>query len=115
MTRSIQSAIDAAGDVVTLLRNQTARAMTFPVPPEFANWRTEQAAWRESCVLFDQPRHMTDLFISGPDAVRLPSEVHMRAVVAPAPFVKQVRDTYRAPSPQASRGTTHGASQGAAS
>ncbi|MDV3221173.1 aminomethyl transferase family protein [Intrasporangium sp.] len=74
MTRSIQSAIDAAGGVVTLLRNQTARAMTFPVPPEFTNWRTEQAAWRQTCVLFDQSHHMTDLFISGPDAVRLLSD-----------------------------------------
>lgn len=71
---SLQSAIDAAGGAVPLLRNQPVRAMTFPVPPEFTNWRSEQAAWRESCVLFDQSHHMTDLFVTGPDTLRLLSD-----------------------------------------
>lgn len=71
---SLQAAIDAAGGVVPLLRNQPTRAMTFPVPPEFSNWRSEQHAWRRTCVLFDQSHHMTDLFVSGPDTLRLLSD-----------------------------------------
>ena len=43
----------------------------FPVAAEFSNWRSEQRAWRESCALFDQSHHMTDLFVRGRDALRL--------------------------------------------
>lgn len=85
MSTSLQSAIDAAGGAVELLRNQTTRAMTFPVPPEFTNWRTEQAAWREACVLFDQSHHMTDLFLSGPDAARLLSDFGVNSLDGFAP------------------------------
>ena len=35
-------------------------------PSEFSNWRDEQAAWRKTCVLFDQSHHMVDLYIEGP-------------------------------------------------
>jgi glycine cleavage system aminomethyltransferase T len=41
------------------------------VLPEFTNWRSEQRAWRTSCVLFDQSHHMTDLYLNGRDALRL--------------------------------------------
>jgi vanillate/3-O-methylgallate O-demethylase len=44
------------------------------VTPEFTNWRSEQRSWRESVALLDQSHHMTDLFISGPDALRLLSD-----------------------------------------
>lgn len=43
----------------------------FPYPPEYTNWRDEQSAWASTAILFDQSFHMTDLFISGPDVVRL--------------------------------------------
>jgi len=36
---------------------------------EFTNWRDEQRAWKESCALFDQSHHMTDLILKGPDAL----------------------------------------------
>jgi glycine cleavage system aminomethyltransferase T len=68
---SLESAIAAAGSPVELLRNSAARPHTFPVPPEFTNWRSEQHAWRTSCVLFDQSHHMTDLYLGGGDAIRL--------------------------------------------
>jgi len=45
------------------------------VPAEFSNWRDEQAAWRNSCVLFDQSHHMVDLYIEGPDALKLLSNL----------------------------------------
>ena len=68
---SLEAAIQRAGSPVELLRQSTARPHAFPVAPEFTNWRTEQNAWRTSCVLFDQSHHMTDLFLSGQDALKL--------------------------------------------
>ncbi|MGY1857564.1 aminomethyl transferase family protein [Modestobacter sp. SYSU DS0290] len=68
---SVSAAIARVGSPLELLRNRATRAHTFPVAPEFTNWRTEQRAWVESCALLDQSHHMTDLFLSGPDAVRL--------------------------------------------
>ncbi|WP_324277044.1 aminomethyl transferase family protein [Blastococcus brunescens] len=42
--------------------------------PEFTNWRTEQRAWVDTCALLDQSHHMHDLFVEGPDALRLFSD-----------------------------------------
>lgn len=74
MPESAADVIDRAGGAVALLRNAPARPTIFPVTPEFSNWRSEQRAWRESVALLDQSHHMTDLFISGPDALRLLSD-----------------------------------------
>ncbi|WP_109529323.1 aminomethyltransferase family protein [Nocardia aurea] len=71
---SLEAAVVRAGSPVELLRNSTVRPMTFPVAPEFTNWRSEQQAWRTSCALLDQSHHMTDLYIQGPDAIRLLSD-----------------------------------------
>lgn len=70
-SESLAAAITRAGSPVELLRHSAARAMVFPVAPEFTNWRSEQRAWAETCALLDQSHHMTDLFLSGPDALRL--------------------------------------------
>jgi vanillate/3-O-methylgallate O-demethylase len=70
-TRSLESEIQGAGGPVNLLRNSNVRAHTFPVAPEFTNWRSEQRAWREGCALLDQSHHMTDLYLRGPDGLRL--------------------------------------------
>ena len=75
MPESLAQAIARAGSPVTLLRNAQARPTVFPVTPEFSNWRSEQQAWRTSVALLDQSHHMTDLFITGPDALRLLSDV----------------------------------------
>jgi hypothetical protein len=69
--RSLESALQRAGGPVNLLRNSNVRAHTFPVAPEFTSWRSEQRAWREGCALLDQSHHMTDLYLRGPDALRL--------------------------------------------
>ncbi|MGW6032465.1 hypothetical protein ACWFOS_02325 [Gordonia terrae] len=74
-SESLAAAIARVGNPVDLLRNTAARAHTFPVAPEFSNWRSEQRAWAESCALLDQSHHMTDLFIMGPDALRLLSDL----------------------------------------
>jgi len=68
---SLEHAIERVGSPVELLRNATARPYTFPVTPEFSNWRSEQRAWRETCALLDQSHHMADLFVRGADALRL--------------------------------------------
>lgn len=68
---SLQAAIERSGNPVEFLRNAQARPHTFPVRPEFSNWRSEQTSWRESCALLDQSHHMTDLFLRGPDALPL--------------------------------------------
>jgi glycine cleavage system aminomethyltransferase T len=68
---SLEAAIAQAGSPVELLRNASARPHTFPVTPEFSNWRSEQRAWRDTCALLDQSHHMADLFVRGPDALRL--------------------------------------------
>lgn len=74
MTESLADALRRTS-AIDLLRNAQAKPTVFPVTPEFSNWRSEQRAWRESVALLDQSHHMTDLFISGPDALRLLSHV----------------------------------------
>ena len=68
---SLEQAMERVGSPLELLRNAAARPYTFPVAPEFTNWRSEQQAWRDTCALFDQSHHMADLFVDGPDALRL--------------------------------------------
>ena len=74
--RSLEDAIQAAGNPVDLLQNSQIGPYAFPmVRAEFSNWRDEQRAWRETCALFDQSHHMTDLYVKGPDALRLYSDL----------------------------------------
>ena len=73
-SESLADALARAGSPVELLRNLAFPPSTFPVQPEFTNWRSEQRSWVESCALLDQSHHMTDLFVSGPDALRLLSD-----------------------------------------
>lgn len=75
MSESLAQAIANAGSALALLRNSQARPTVFPVTPEFSNWRSEQQAWRTSVALLDQSHHMTDLFLTGPDALKLLSDV----------------------------------------
>ncbi|OYN94087.1 glycine cleavage system protein T [Enemella evansiae] len=82
---TLKDAIQKAGSPVELLRNKAARAATFPVAPEFTNWRSEQAAWRTTAALLDQSHHMTDLYISGPDALRLLTDFGVNSFAKTAP------------------------------
>ena len=73
---SLEDVLQRAGSAVQLLRNSQIGPYAFPVVPlEFTNWRDEQRSWRETCALFDQSHHMTDLYIEGPDAVKLLSDL----------------------------------------
>ena len=74
--RSLADAIEAAGSAVDLSRDSQLGPYVYPaVPAEFTNWREEQVAWRETCALFDQSHHMTDLYLEGPDVTRLLSDL----------------------------------------
>ncbi|TDL41096.1 vanillate/3-O-methylgallate O-demethylase [Kocuria rosea] len=73
--RTLQDVLDASNGTVELLRNSQIGAYVYPVvAPEFHNWRSEQKAWRETAVLYDQSHHMDNLFIRGKDALRLISD-----------------------------------------
>jgi len=69
---NLEQAIKAAGDPVTMLRNSQAGPNVYPgVPAEYTNWRDEQQAWQQTCVLYNQSYHMADLAVEGPDALKL--------------------------------------------
>ena len=72
---NLQQLIDQSGGPLRRLGATGAGGYVFPVvPPEQTSWILEQRAWLEDCVLMDQTHHMDDLYISGPDTVRLLQE-----------------------------------------
>src|SRR5260221_13184865 len=50
------------------------------VPPEFTNWRDEQNAWRDSAILWGQTQHMPELYVNGPDALKLLERVGIHSL-----------------------------------
>jgi vanillate/3-O-methylgallate O-demethylase len=74
--QSLEDRLQEVGGAVEMARNSQIGPYVYPkVAAEFSNWRDEQVAWRETCALFDQSHHMTDLTIEGPDVIRLLSAV----------------------------------------
>src|SRR5215468_7224032 len=74
--KTLEEALQATGNPVHMLRNSQIGPYAFPVVrSEFTNWRDEQRSWRETCALFDQSHHMTDLYVEGPDALKLFSDL----------------------------------------
>jgi len=70
--KSLEDLLQAVGNPVGMLRNSQIGAYVYPVvPSEYSNWRDEQRAWRETAVLFDQSHHMANLYVEGPDALKL--------------------------------------------
>lgn len=73
---SLEDLLQERGNPVELLRNSQIGPYAFPVVrSEFTNWRDEQRAWKETCALFDQSHHMTDLYVEGPDALKVFSDL----------------------------------------
>ena len=73
--QSLEDLLKTVESPAQMLRNSKIGAYVYPVvPAEYSNWRDEQRAWRETCVLFDQTHHMVELYIEGPDAVKLVSD-----------------------------------------
>jgi len=75
MAGSLEDKVQRSGNVAQMLRNSPAGAYTYPMKPEFSNWRDEQRAWSTTAVLFDQSFHMTDVYFRGPDALQLLSDL----------------------------------------
>ncbi len=74
--KNLEEALQAAGNPVKMLRNSQIGPYAFPVVKhEFTNWRDEQSSWRNGCALFDQSHHMTDLYVEGPDALKVFSDL----------------------------------------
>ena len=72
--QNLEALLQSVGNPVDLLRHSQIGAYVYPVVlSEYSNWRDEQRAWRETCVLYDLSHHMVNLYIEGPDAVRLVS------------------------------------------
>ena len=72
--QSLESLLKTVRNPVEMLRNSKVGAYVYPVvPTEFSNWRSEQNAWRNTAVLFDQSHHMAELTLKGPDALKLVS------------------------------------------
>jgi vanillate/3-O-methylgallate O-demethylase len=73
---NLEQMLETAGNAVTMLRNSQIGPYAFPVVKhEFTNWRDEQRSWRDTCALFDQSHHMTDMYVDGPDALKLLSDL----------------------------------------
>lgn len=69
MPDSLETLLQASGNIVELLRNQQTGPNAYPgVPAEYSNWRDEQWAWQHTAVLYNQSYHMVDLAVEGPDA-----------------------------------------------
>ena len=70
--KSLEDLLQAAGNPAQMLRNSQIGAYVYPVvPTEYSNWRDEQRAWRESAVLFDQSHHMANVYVEGPEALKM--------------------------------------------
>src|SRR5215472_5817189 len=73
---SLESLLKRSGNTVGLLRNSQVGAYVYPVVPiEFTNWRSEQVGWQKTAVLYDQSHHMSEITMSGPDALKLASHL----------------------------------------
>ncbi|MEO6080447.1 MAG: aminomethyl transferase family protein [Steroidobacteraceae bacterium] len=70
--KNLDERMKAAGGALNLLRDSQTGPNPYPVvKPEYSNWRDEQQAWQKAAVIFNQSYHMTDLYVSGPDAFKL--------------------------------------------
>lgn len=74
--RNLEEVLQAVGGPVKLLRSSQIGPYQFPVAaPEYTNWRDEQRAWKEGVALLNQSFHMTDLYLKGPDALKVLQKV----------------------------------------
>jgi len=70
--KNLDELLRANGGPVNHLRNSPSGPNPYPVvQPEYTNWRDEQWAWQHAAILFNQSYHMTDMYVSGPDASKL--------------------------------------------
>jgi glycine cleavage system aminomethyltransferase T len=74
--KNLEELLHSVGGPVKLLRNSQTGPNVYPVvPPEYTNWRDEQQAWQKACVVYNQSYHMTDMYVEGPRALQLISDL----------------------------------------
>ena len=74
--QNLEAVLAGTKSISHYLYNQQTGPNVYPgVPPEFTNWRDEQKAWQQTCVLFNQSYHMAELQLEGPDALKLLSHL----------------------------------------
>jgi syringate O-demethylase len=74
--RNLEELVRGQKSMTALLYNQQTGPNVYPgVPAEYTNWRDEQRAWAETCVLFNQSYHMVELVVEGRDAEKLLSHL----------------------------------------
>jgi vanillate/3-O-methylgallate O-demethylase len=74
--KNLEEMIELTGNAVDGLRSSKIGQFSIPVvAPEYTNWRDEQRAWHESVAILDLSHHETDLYISGPDTIRMLSHI----------------------------------------
>ena len=73
------SARSAGAAALDRLRHAQMGQYAFPIKAQFSNWIEEAQAWRTSAALLDQSLHMTDLYVEGPDVVRLLSDLSVNS------------------------------------
>jgi vanillate/3-O-methylgallate O-demethylase len=73
--KNLQEKINALGNPAEFLRQVPVGAYQYPVQSEFTNWRDEHRSWREDVGLLDQSLHMTDLYVEGPETIKMLSEL----------------------------------------
>jgi glycine cleavage system aminomethyltransferase T len=84
--QSLEQLLNEVGNPVEMLRNAQAGPNVYPgVPAEYSNWRDEQRAWQETCVLYNQSYHMAELMVEGPDALKLLSSLGINSFANFAP------------------------------
>ena len=73
---SLEDLLAGVESPVALLRNSQTGPNVYPgVQAEYTNWREEQQAWQQTCVLFNLSYHMADLAVRGPEALTLLSHL----------------------------------------
>lgn len=71
-SKNLETLLREQKNIADFLRNQKTGPNVYPgVPAEYTNWRDEQRAWSETCILFNQSYHMADLLVEGPGALKL--------------------------------------------
>ncbi len=76
---TLEEKLKQAGNPATMMQNAQTGRYAFPIPSEFTIWIEEQRAWREGVALMDQSFHMTDLYVKGPDAIKLVSDLSVNS------------------------------------
>ncbi|WP_265517305.1 aminomethyl transferase family protein [Nitratireductor luteus] len=73
--KSLEDKIKRVGNPSHMLQNAQDGPYVFPIQPQYTNWMEEMRAWRHAAALLNQSYHMADLYVRGPDAIRLLAHV----------------------------------------